>query len=288
MLDILDEFYKAAKIRKLNAQEMQLIHDYAEQLHLDPIRVLVNKDLFDRVIEHYKAQTPRYDSSLITSLQEKLAFVSIIARRLHSTKDISENQKAKFYFDKFSYNPITLVKHYDTYNLWRIDLHRNMDMFRRGIRGYVIFEERNLIAYKFEATIEDILRYHEEKFLKIPHTDQLIVLAKRQYPRIEVDLDGLVKRVGKLRENPYYKCKICNISEGGVRICVGEDIFKEGEELEVKFKLSYEDIEAQALVKAKITYEGPGQYGLQFLSIDDHARFVIARYVQAHLNENLI
>ena len=287
-MSLLSEYHQAAKIRGLNAKESNFIYEYAQKLHLDPNRVLVNKDFFETVVDAYKKETAKPDETFINEIKEKLNFISILARRIYSTKDILEKQKAKFYFDRHHYVPIQLESKYEDYALWKIELHANMDRVRPGMQGFVIFEEKHLVAYKFETTIEDVLTFHREKFLKIPHSDNLVVLAKRQYPRIDVDIEGLVKRKGKLRDNPYYKCKICNISEGGVKICVGEDLFKAGEILEVKFKLNLEDIEAESEVKAKITYEGPGQYGLKFLDIDPHMKFVIGKYVNMHLKEELI
>ncbi|BCD67729.1 PilZ domain-containing protein [Nitratiruptor sp. YY09-18] len=284
----IEDFYKNAKIHDLTAQEITFLYDYAQQCDLDPSRVLVNKDFFNQVVQKYREIAPKFDSAMISSIEDKLGFTSGITQRIYSTKEIREQQKAKFYFDRFSYNPITLIKNYDDYGLWQIDLHANMDRFKNGMQGFVIFEIRHLIAYKFNTVVEDVLKYFENKFLQIPHSQNIEVLAKRKYPRIEVDIDGLVKKVGRLRDYPYYKCKICNISEGGVKICVDEDAFKQGDQLEVKFKLTYEGIEAEAIVKAHITYDGPGQYGLQFTNIDSHTHFVIAKYIQTNLKDEII
>ncbi len=284
---ILDEYYRAAKIRGLNAKESNFIYDYAQKLHLDPNRVLVNKEFFNKIVEEYKTENAKPNEEFITTIKEKLDFVSSLARQIYSTKDIPKNQRAKFYFSQHDYVPITLTTKYDDYGLWKLELHGKMDMVRPGMSGFVVFEEKHLIAYRFDITIEDILSFHNEKFLKIPHSDNLVVLAKRKYPRVDVDIQGVVKRKGKLRDNPYYKCKICNISEGGAKICLEDDIFHQGEELELKFKLNMEDIEAESKVIAKITYEGPGQYGLQFVNIDPHMKFVIGKYVNMHLKEEL-
>jgi len=287
-MNLLSEYHQAAKIRGLNAKESNFIYEYAQKLHLDPNRVLVNKEFFDAIIKEYKKENPKPDEDFIDSIKDKLNFVSTLARRIYSTKDIQRNQKAKFYFSRYEYVPITLSKQYEDYGLWKIELHGKMNMLTSHMRGSVIFEEKRLIAYRFETRIEDILTFHNEKFLKIPHNNDLKVLAKRKYPRIDVDIPGIVKRKGKLRDNPYYKCTICNLSEGGAKICIGEDLFHEGEELELKFKLNLENIETESKVVAKITYDGPGQYGLQFLDIDPHIQFVIQKYVNTYLKEDIM
>lgn len=288
MSSILSEYRQAAKIRGLNAKESNFIYEYAQKLHLDPNRTLVNKQFFDAIVKEYKKNNPKPDEIFINTIKEKLNFIPALARRLYSSKEIPKNQKAKFYFSSTEYVPITLSTQYDNYALWKVELHGKMDMLKPKMQGFVIFEEKHLIAYKFDAVIEDVLIFHNEKFLKIPHSDNLKVLAKRRYPRIDVNIPGVVKRKGKLRDNPYYKCTICNLSEGGAKICVGEDLFHPGEELELKFKLNMEDMEVQSKVIAKIAYEAPGQYGVQFLHMDPHMRFILNKYINMYLKESPI
>ena len=282
MTTLVSEFYNAAKIRNLSPEEAKAILHLAEELGIDPTRVLVNKTLFDQ-IENAAKKKPGYDEQFFNTIKDKLELESHVTQPVNSTKELKKGQKAKFYFEDKKYVPITLYKNFDDYGLWKVGLHRDMNRLKPGVDGTIIFEQRALIAYKFPAQITENIRYDDETLIKIPHTSNLTVLARRKYPRVETDFDGLVRRVGPLRDNPFYRCTICNISEGGVKICLDSRIFNIKEKVIVRFKLGYEDIEVESSVEAEITYDGEGEYGLKFLSLDDKSRFLIRKYVNSHL-----
>lgn len=279
-----EEFIKAAKIRDLNPQEIHFIQEYAQKLNLDPVRVLVNRDFFEKIVDRYKKEKIILDRSMINSIREKLDFVSKLATQIQNTKDIYEGQKAKLHIDNHAYLHIQLIRQHDTYSLWKVQSH-TIDDIKKGDSVTIIFEERFLIAYKFETSIMDILTVGNEKIIKIPHSSNLIVLAKRRYPRVEVDLEGIVRKAGKLRDNPFYKCQICNISEGGAKICLPSASFKEKDRVILRFKLNYENLETESDVETEVTYDGKDSYGLKFVNLDEHTKFVIRKYVESKMHQ---
>lgn len=279
----LDEFIKAAKIRDLNSEEMIFIQEYAQKLGLDPSRVLVNKDFFQIIEKH----TPLSKRALLHSIKEKLNFLSPLATRLETTHDIKEGQKAKFLLDKTRAIPIELHKMEEKYLLWEALPHRDRVLLQEGQKGSIIIEERFLVAYKFETQILQIFRYENETLFKTPHSSNLVILAKRRFPRVEVDLEGVVRRAGKLRDNPFYKCKICNISEGGVKICLPTAPFKEKERVILRFKLNYENIETESSIETEITYSDHTSYGLKFINLNEHTRFIIRKFVESQMHKQI-
>ncbi|SMC09994.1 PilZ domain-containing protein [Nitratiruptor tergarcus] len=282
------DFFNTAKIYHLNAEEINFLIHYSEKLRLDPLRALVNRQIFEKIIEAYKKDitTITINKKLINSLKKKLNFTSSLANTIYSTKDIQKDQKAKFYFDRFQFVPLQLQDNQKNYLLWKALLHRNVNLLKENISGEIIFEERYLIAYKFTTTITEIYKYADEIFVKTPHSDNIIVLAKRRYPRVEVDLEGFVRKSGKLRDNPFYKCRICNISEGGAKICLQNAPFKENEKLILRFKLAFEDIDTESIVEAEITYDGMESYGLKFVGMDEYSRHVVRKFVTSQINKN--
>ncbi len=281
----LSEFIKTAKIYHLNRDEINLLSKYSEQLHIEPTRVLVNRQLFEKIIEAYKRDVPKIDAKFLHTLKEKLNFTSTLAARIENSKDIKEGQKAKFYFDRFTFAPITLQDNQENYLLWKAGLHRNATLLEEKREGTIIFEERYLIAYQFATTISEIYKYADELFIKTPHSNSIKLLAKRRYPRVEVDIEGVVRKSGKLRDNPFYKCRICNISEGGAKICIDNAPFKERDRLILGFKLGYEPIDTESAIEAEITYDGKESYGLKFLNLSEHARYIISKFVASQINK---
>ena len=279
-----EEFIKAAKIRDLNPQEIRFIQEYAQKLDLDPVRALVNRDFFEKIVDRYKKEKIILDRSMISSIREKLDFVSKFATQIQNTKDIHEGQKAKLHVDNHTYLPIQLIQQHDTYSLWKVLSHTS-DGIKKGDSVSIIFEELFLIAYRFETSIMDILTVGNEKIIKIPHSSNLEVLAKRKHPRVEVDLKGIVRKSGKLRDNPFYECQICNISEGGAKICLPNAPFKEKDRVILRFKLNFENLETESDVETEVTYDGKESYGLKFVNLDDHTKFVIHKFVESKMHQ---
>ncbi len=281
----LDQYYQLAKIKGLSPRESELLATYAIRLGLEPERVLINKSFFESIAEEYQKHQYRPDETLLHSLREKLGFTSIIGRRKFSTKEISKNQKAKFYFEPKEYVPITLLRHHENYNLWRVELHGNMNKLHTGMEGYAVFEEAYSIAYKFQTLIQELLIFYNETLIKLPQSNNLVPLAKRHHPRIDVQIPATVKKEGKIRENPYHSCIIVNLSEGGARIRMKEKVFFIGELIEIRFKLDYEHIQSKGEVVAQITYEKENECGLKFINLDPATRFLLANYVTKYSKE---
>ncbi len=278
------EFFQAAKIRNLSAQEARAILHYAQELDIDPLRALVNKELFLKIEEAAK-RVPNFDEQLFESIKEKLEFTFNIAQPVYSTKELRKGQKAKFFFEDKKFVPIKLQTNFDEYGLWKVELHRDMQQLQAGTTGEVLFEQKALIAYKFPTTILEALEYEDEHLIKIPHSDRLKILARRKYPRVETNFIGVVRKVGTLRDHPFYRCKICNLSEGGVKICLEPGIFNIKDRVIVRFKIGTQDIEVESSIESEITYNKEGEYGVKFLKLSDKVKFIIKQYVMSHLQE---
>ncbi len=279
-------FYQQAKIYNLSKKEADLILHYAQKLGLDPLRIFANSSFFDQIVQTYRKETLVPDERMLEDIKEKLGFHKRIKTHLQSTKEIPFGQKGKFLIDRFTSLPIQLDRVTDTYTLWKVLPHRDAHLLQKGTSGDIVFEENFLIAYRFPATIQETREDRDTKRIKIPHTSNLKVLAQRRYPRVECDFEGVIRKQGSPRENPFYTCKLCNISEGGAKICLDAPIFKEHDSVILQFKINLENIEAESVVEAKIAFDGDGQYGLKFTNLDSHARAIIKRYVQSKMNQD--
>ena len=283
-----DPFYQKAKIYDLNKREADLILKYAQKLGLDPLRVFANPDFFEQITQAYRKDSLVADEQMLEDIKKKLGFTKRIKTHLQSTKEIPFGQKGKFLIDRFTSLPIQLERVTDTYTLWKVLPHRDAHILKEGMTGDIVFEENFLIAYRFPAAIQEIREDRDIKRIKIPHTSQIKVLAQRRYPRVECDFEGVIRKKGSPRENPFYTCKICNISEGGVKICLDVPIFKENDSVILQFKIYLENIEAESVIEAQIAFDGQGQYGLKFTNLDTHARSLIQKFVQSKMNQEAL
>lgn len=126
---------------------------------------------------------------------------------MQSTYDIKEGQRAKFVIDTFINIPIRLHKIEENYLLWEALPHRDTTRIQEGEKGDIIFKERFLITYRFTTQIAQTFKYKNELLFKIPHSSNLQLLAKRKYPRVDVNIEGVVRKVGKLRSNLFINVK---------------------------------------------------------------------------------
>ncbi len=281
-----DSFYKKAKIYNLDAKEADFIHEYAVKCGIDPMRVFANQDFFKEIVKRYQTDTLVADNSLIQSIQKKLGFDSRISLSYETTKDIEYGQKAKLYIDRSKWVPLALEKVADEYTMWRVLPHRDSTLLKSGMRGDMIFEQNSLVAYKFPVTIQEIRSNRNEILIKIPHSE-LELLAKRRYPRVECHFDGVIRKKGDPRQNAFYICQICNISEGGVKICMDAPHFQEKDNVILQFKINFENIQAESTIEAKIAYNGHGEYGLKFKDLDADSKHIIKQYIQANLSKEI-
>ena len=171
--------------------------------------------------------------------------------------------------------------------LWELEPHANASKIKEGMNSYIIFEEKYSIAYKFQTTIKNILTFHDKKLIKIPHSNNLISLTRRKYPRINVQIEAFIKREGKLRDNPNYVCTICNLSRDGMKICIDGNLFNKGDIVEIKYKLNNSNIEAKCTVLEQL-FGREGEYRLQFTEIDPYMLFVNEKYIQSHMKDEII
>ncbi len=282
------DFFQQAKLYKLTKDEADFIFSYAQKSSIPPTRVLVNSDLFEKIAKHYIQDTIIANHALLQNIRRKLSFDTTLPKTLHSTKEIEIAQRGKLHIDSNHFIPIRLHRSDDTHMLWEVMPHEKRISLQEKQKGYILFEKRHLIAYRFDTLVEKIRQIGGKRYLKIPHSDNIELLARRKYPRIEVDIDGFIKKVSKLTEpQPLVACKVTNISEGGAKICLAMSgaNFKDKEQVILKFTLDFTNIETTSEVQAQIVYKGEECYGLKFVRMDEKTRFVIAKFIAKNLGK---
>jgi c-di-GMP-binding flagellar brake protein YcgR len=277
----LADIYSKAKIYHLTAEELDFILEYAKKLSIDPERVLVNKSLFNKLVETYKKESLKPNEKMIETIRQKLGFINPIEATFNSSKDFPAGINAKFYFDKYAFAPIKLEKNQPDYMLWQVISHRNMDKLIKGVEGTVIIDDRYGRSYKFPSKILDELKQNVT-LVRTPHADKLELLQNRKYPRVAIDIPGYVQKLEG--DKALYKALLCNISVGGLKIFIESDktLFQRGEKLLVKFEIEGRKIETPV----KVVYSGNmNYYGLMFEDLDFQSRRAIEKYISKNLED---
>ena len=276
-----NSIYDKAKTYHLTKEELDFILDYSKKLNLDPQRVLVNKELFQKIVDRYKKESPKVDEFMLQSIKKKLDFINPFEDIFTTTRDFPIYTEGRFYIDSHIFSPIRLEKSGEEHQLWEVKSHKNMDKLKKGIEGFIVVDDNFGRSYRFDSKIVEEFDYGH-KVVKIPHSGSITLLQQRKHPRVFTDFEGFVQKIEGAKKGPLYKCKICNISVGGLKIHMdgSRQYYERFDKVKVQFKLDGENIEA----KAQIRYASKeNYYGLMFEELDFHSKKVIERYVSRHL-----
>ena len=278
-----EKFAHIAHARGLNQRESAFLFNLAQKLHIDPYQVLINKDIFDALHNAYPYKIDK--TNMLTNIYQKLFTSSFTL--IESTQSIPKDQKAKFYFTAHDFVPLLLISHHKHYMLWKLELHGKMDMVQPQMQGFLIFQHNHL-TYKLVTTIQDIISLHADKFVKIPQSTTLTPLIRRQVPRIDVDIEGVIKRPGRLRDNPYYKCRLCDISENGAKISLSDNLFSINDHVEMQWKLRDENITTQAKIVNHTPSHQTHYYNITFIDMLPRYQSLLQRYITMYNKDESI
>ncbi len=276
------DLHKKAKLYHLTKEELDFIDRYAKKIEVDPQRILVNKSLFNKIVELYNKEAFDPNRSFIDMIKQKLGFTNPLETMLRTTKEIAPATRAKFYVDNYTFAPIKLEKNKPDYLLWEVLSHRNMDLFNKGAEGFIVIDDKFGRSFKFASKILDTMKQNITS-IRTPHSDNLILLQNRKYPRVAVDTEGYVQKISN-EKTPLYKGLICNVSVGGVKLYIesSQTLFFKGDRLNVRFTLDGRKIEAIA----KVVYSGNmSYYGLMFEEIDFQSKRTIETYISKNLHD---
>jgi len=277
----LSEIHNKAKTYHLSTEELSFILEYAKKLSIDPQRVLVNKSLFNKLVDEHKKESFKPKEQMIENIRQKLGFINPIEAVFRTSKDFPVGTNAKFYFDNYGFAPIKLEKNQPDYILWEVVSHRNMDRLVKGLEGMVVIDDRYGRSYKFPSKILDELKQNVT-LIRTPHSDSLELLQNRKFPRVAIDIPGYIQKLEG--EKALYKALLCNISVGGLKIFIESDktLFQRGEKLLVKFEIEGHKVETPV----KVVYAGNmNYYGLMFEDLDFQSRRAIEKYISKNLED---
>ena len=275
------EIYKKAKIYKLSRDELDFIIAFSTKLGFDPNRALVNKALFNRLVETYKKESFKPNEKMIESIKNKLSFTSPLDTLFRSSRDFPVGVRAKFYFDKYAYAPIALEKNQPDYQLWQVISHRNMDRVKKSVEGFVVIDDKYGRSYKYPTKILDELRHKDITLVRTLHSDDIELLQNRKYPRVAMDNEVFIKKEDR---KGLFKGIICNLSIGGAKLFIesSEQLFDKNDRISLRFDLDARQIEAEA----KVVYAGNmNYYGVMFEDLDFQSLRTIENYIERNLDD---
>jgi adenylate kinase family enzyme len=217
------EFLKYAKEKELNDEQISILWDYSKNMGRDPFLALEFKSPFERVIDLYIKDNPNFDENLIKDAREKLGFDVVPSFvPITVTKDIDLFQGGRVTLeDGRSFNVVLYDKD-ELYMYWAIT-DKNVPNLNVGDKVKISFIRESDGAYVVEGQIKDILKESGTVILKIPHTFEILRIQRREYPRVDTDIEAVLGK--KIKEDDkeiikWHIGRILDISPSGARFCV--------------------------------------------------------------------
>ncbi|NPA56716.1 MAG: PilZ domain-containing protein [Epsilonproteobacteria bacterium] len=280
----LSQLYTKARAFQLTCEELEFIIFYSKKLGIETERVLVNKELFQRLVQSYMEGSLKPDEQMVEGLRYKLGFVNPVEATFRSTSDLHRGLRALFSLDRDRSSPIELERNRPDYLLWRVLSHRNMDLLREGVEGTIFLEDRYKREYRFRTRILNELRQNLI-LIRTPHAQEIELLQSRRYPRVAVGGEASVRLLGREGREEAVRYRLCNISKGGLKLCaldsVGEGLLSHHDRLVVEFGIDGTPVKGVA----KVVYSGPdGYYGVMFEELDARSLRAIEGYIARRLD----
>lgn len=283
-----EDFLKYAKEKNLNDKQIEILWNYSKDMGRDPFLSIEFKSPFEKVITHYIKENPDFDENLIKDMREKLGFDYVpYFVPLTSTKDIELFQGGTLKTSDGRNYSISLYDKDELYMYW-IVTDKSIPNLSIGDTVKISFIRKSDAAYNLEGPVEEIINENGKFIIKIPHTFELIRIQRREYPRVEVDLEALVGKIIK-EENQdilaWVEAKIMDISPAGAKICLNPEDkdklkIRIGDKIILSFTLLDKDIQEEAEIvnineKQKIIC-----YGVKFIDIKESQQKHIFEFVR--------
>lgn len=280
------EFVKFAKEKELSESEYKILWDYSLKLDRDPFLSLEFKSPFEKVVDLYIKENPQFDENLIKDMRKKLGFDYLpYFVPITTTKDIDLFQEGTLKISGMAraYR-VALYDKDELYMYWVIIDSSGGANLSKNDEIKINFVRKSDAAYVVEAKVDDVFSENGRIIVKVPHTFEFTRIQRREYPRVECDIDAIVgKEVeGKLQ---WVEAKIMDISPSGAKVCINSEEkdrlgLKITDSIVIKFTLSDKDMLQKAEVVNIYEKQKVLCYGVKFLDIKDNVQRDIFDFVK--------
>lgn len=283
-----EDFIKYAKEKNLTDQQIKLLWDYSKKLGRDPFLAIEFKAPFEKIIDVYIKENPNFDEDLIKDMREKLGFDYIpYFVPLTTTKDIELFQGGSLKTEDGRTYSVALYDKDELYMYWVIT-DKTIPKINPEDKVKVSFTRKSDAAYTLEGQVIDVINENGRVIIKIPHTFELIRIQRREYPRVEVEIESLIgKKVKKDGQEIllWITAKILDISPSGAKVCISPE---EKDKLKLgigdKIILSFNLLEKEFQEEAEIVNIHQKQnilcYGVKFVDIKEFQQKHIFEFVR--------
>lgn len=279
------EFEKFAKEKELTEEEYTILWNYSLKLDRDPFLSLEFKSPFEKVIDMYIKENLNFNEELIRDMRKKLGFDYLpYFVPLTTTKDIDIFQGGvlKVVSNNRTYQ-VALYDKDELYMYWVITTDTHVDINANDIVK-VNFVRKSDAAYTIESKIDDVLIEDGKVIVKIPHTFELTRIQRREYPRVERDIDAILDREDGENIKSVH-AKIMNISPSGAMVCMDPQIkdsisLKIADTVTLKFSILNKEIIQKAEVVNIYQKQKVICFGVRFLDIKDDTQRDIFDFVK--------
>ena len=272
-------------LEQLSPKEQQVIKKYAKVLNTSPSQLLKSKTLFHKLFQVVSLD----DIYTIYTIYHKLGLYEQFPYIIENSFQIPLHQNAYLLTPQGPLH-ITLERVEKNYLLWKIP-HKSFEIpYKPDEKITIVFENRHNIAYKMEVVFLGELSFKEGTYLKTSHSFYVETINKRKYPRLKTDIPAMIKKDGNLRDNPFYTCRILNITQKGIQIAIKDSIFEEHDKVLCRFALDSKKIEVKGEIVYKKEQKDYFLYGIKFLEMPSSTNFIITHYIQTyqHKQQDLV
>ncbi|MEZ0323728.1 MAG: PilZ domain-containing protein [Hydrogenothermaceae bacterium] len=279
------EFEKFSKEKELSEKQYKILWDYSLKLGRDPFLALEFKSPFEKVIDIYIKENPNFDEELIKDMRKKLGFDHIpYFVPLTTTKDIDLFQGGILRIGENRIIKVALYDKDERYMYWIVTDDINGLPVTSGDTVKINFVRKGDAAYIIEVPVEEISNDNGKIIIKAPHTFELIRVQRREYPRVETDLDCIIGKEVE-EKTVWLEGKIIDISLSGARVCIPPEKksilnLKTGDQIYLQFDILNESIFQKSEVVNIYEKQKTLCYGLRFIDTKESVQRIIFDYVK--------
>ena len=266
---------------KLSSKELLLIQKYAKMLSISPMTLLKNKTRFQQLFQIVSLD----DIYTIHTIYHKLGLHTQFPYIIENSFQIPLHQDA-YLITPQGLLPIVLERVEKNYLLWKIPYKSYEISYEKEKKVTIIFFFFHNIAYKMEVVLLGELPFKEGTYLKTSHSFYIETINKRKYPRLKTNIEAIVKKVGNLRDNPFYVCNITNISQSGIQIAIEASLFKKDDNVILRMRLDSKEIEIEGKIIYEKKYVNYYLYGIRFINMPSNIDFIIKHFIQIHQHQS--
>jgi len=285
-------FSKYAREKELTEEEINILWKYSETLNRDPFLTLEFKAPFEKIVNEYINRNSNFNENIVKDMRKKLGFdvvpevVPIVV-----TKDIDLFQNGKLITADGNSYSIVLYEKDEKFMYWMVIETNGKPPVSIGEVVKLTFVRKGDAIYNVMLPIRDIIVEDDKLIVKLPHTFDLVRIQRREFPRVNVDIDAFIRRIDispeVLKDRPikWNYVRIVNISAGGMRICIPPERRTElniyiGHKIEVKFELIGRHLKLEGTIVNMNESRRQVCYGIKFDNVSKDIVEFISKYVK--------